>query len=305
MKLTYIFPGQGCQKIGMGEDFYNSSLKAREMFDEASEVLKTNMQNLLLKENDMLNETEFSQPAILLVSAIAYSLFEDKPNSEFALGHSLGEFSANYSALSLDFASAIKLVHERGLLMKKACEGKGAGMMAVIGMRYDELALLCGEFQNEGKKVWLANINNDTQIVLAGLKEDLSFIEPILKQKGAKRAIILPMSVASHCSLLSSITEPFGELLSLHVKDNFTSKIISNVTAKPYENKNEAIKLLTKQLISPVQYVKSINYVEDKSDVFVEFGASVLKGLNRKITKKPTHSIVDMKSLEETIKAVK
>lgn len=302
MKLTYIFPGQGSQKIGMGKDFYDSSQKAREMFDEASETLKTNMKDLLFEQNDLINETEFSQPAILLVSAIAFKLFDTSLKPESVLGHSLGEFSANFSASSLDFASAIKLVHERGLLMKRACEGKGAGMMAVIGISYEKLSALCNDFQNGGKKVWLANINNDTQIVLAGLKDHLEQISDTLKQNGAKRAIILPMSVASHCSLLSPIVEPFGELLALHVKDNFRLNVISNVTAKPYNSKNDAIKLLKEQLTSPVQYVDCINSA--KSDCFIEFGANVLKGLNRKITKTPTHSIVDMKSLEETIELI-
>lgn len=301
MNVTYLFPGQGSQAIGMGKSFFDSSQTAKEMFEVASEALKVDMTKLLFEENDKLNQTEFSQPAILLVSSIANTLFDNHKKPSFALGHSLGELSSLVSVGALEFVDGVKLVHERGLLMKQACEGKDAGMMAVIGIGYDKLLSLCTDFQKQDKKIWLANINNETQIVLAGTKEDLSFAQPILKENGAKRALILPMSVASHCPLLFSILEPFEKLLSVSVKDSFKAPIISNVTANVYNDKKEACYLLKEQLIAPVQYVKSIEFAEEKTDIFIEFGGSVLKGLNRRITKKPTYSITDMKSLENTI----
>lgn len=301
MNITYLFPGQGSQVVGMGEDFFNASKLAQEMFEAASETLKTDMKKLLFEENAMLNQTEFSQPAILLVSSLAHKLFSSQNPPTFALGHSLGEFSSLVSVGALDYIDAIALVHERGLLMKKACEGKDAAMMAVIGIGYGDLQEICKDFQQENKQIWMANINNESQIVLAGTRKDLSSVEQALKEKGAKRVILLPMSVASHCPLLEPITKPFGEILSLHVKSSFNAPIISNVTAATYKTKDEACALLQKQLISPVQYVKSIEFAEKKTDVFIEFGGSVLKGLNRRITKKPTYSITDMSSLENTI----
>ncbi|PID48026.1 MAG: [acyl-carrier-protein] S-malonyltransferase [Proteobacteria bacterium] len=298
MKATYLFPGQGSQAIGMGEDFYNASSDARQIFEEASDALKIDMKKLLFAQNEDLNQTQFSQPAILLVSFIALRLLGKKFNPVFSMGHSLGEFSALLSVGALDFTSALKLVYERGVLMKSSCEGKDAGMMAVIGIEYEKLKNLCDGFVNEGKKIWLANINNASQIVLAGTKKDLKSVEKILSQNGAKRALLLPMSVASHCPLLESALKPFGELLDLYVKDEFQTPIISNVTANLYQDKKTACELLELQLVSSVQYVKSIELAETKSDIFVEFGGSVLKGLNRRITKKPTYSITDMKSLE-------
>ncbi len=299
MKATYIFAGQGSQKIGMGKDFYECSQSAKLMFEEASDVLKIDMKNLLFNENDNLDQTEFSQPAILLMSAIAYTLFETKPLPIFSLGHSLGEITANYSVGSLDFESALKLVHQRGQLMKKACEGKQVGMMAVLGLEKENLQTLCEEFNSS---VWIANINNSSQIVLAGIKQELEKFEQVLKQNGVKKVLLLPMSVASHCPILESITNDFGQLLKSFLKDDFTNPIISNVTAQPYQDKNEAIELLKNQLISPVQYAKSIEQASLQSEIFIEFGSSILKGLNKKITEVKTISITDMKSLEEALK---
>lgn len=301
MKTTYLFPGQGSQVVGMGRDFYHASNIAKEMFEQASDVLKIDTTWLLFEENDKLNQTEFSQPAILLVSLIANRLFRHEVEFTYALGHSLGELSSLVSVGAIDFQSAISLVHQRGLLMKKACEGKNAGMMAVIGLEQKDLEALVQTFQDEGKNVWIANINNETQIVLAGTQDDLQSVSTRLKEQGAKRALLLPMSVASHCPLLKDAQTSFEKLLIAHIQDNFKSPIISNVTALPYSSKQEAISLLTKQLVSPVLYTKSIHYCEQKSDIFIEFGGNVLKGLNRRITKKPTYSITDMQSLESCI----
>ncbi len=299
MKLTYIFAGQGSQKIGMGEDFYNCSQTARLMFDEASDVLKINMKDLLFEPNDLLDQTEFSQPAILLVSAVAYTLFESKPLPVFSLGHSLGEITANYSVGSLDFESALKLVHERGLLMKKACENQEVGMMAVLGCEKNKLATLCEEFNGQ---VWIANINNSSQIVLAGVKKDLARFEDILKKNEVTRVLALPMSIASHCPLLEPMTNDFRQILKSFINDDFSNEIISNVGATKYNDKIQAVELLTKQLTSPVEYEKSIELIDDESEIYIEFGNSVLKGLNKKITNKKTLSITDMKSLEEVLK---
>lgn len=303
MNMTYLYPGQGSQKINMGKDFYENSQKAKQMFEEASDALQSDMTKLLFEPNNKLNETEFSQPAILLVSSIAHCLFEKTLPAQFALGHSLGEISALVGIGALEFSDAIRLVYQRGLLMKKACEGKNAGMMAVIGLTQERLTSFL-QTEAKGKSIWIANINNETQIVLGGKKEDLEYIVPLLKEEGAKRALVLPMSVASHCPLLQEATIPFAELLDKCIEDTFTLPIISNVTAQPYQTKNNAVNLLTKQLISPVLYTKCVSYCEEKTDIFIEFGATVLGGLNKRITKKPTYSITDMNSLDETIQKI-
>ncbi|MBN1838442.1 MAG: ACP S-malonyltransferase [Campylobacterales bacterium] len=302
-KTLFIFPGQGSQKIGMGKDFYDNSLLAKEMVEKASERIHVDFTKLLFKENDQLEQTEYTQPAILLVSLMAHRLFTEqcKATPVAVLGHSLGEFSALSATGAMDYLDAVELVHQRGLLMKQACEGINAGMMALLGLddaRVEEIT--CKE-RELGKKVWAANYNGDGQIVIAGNKDDLAFLEPLFKEAGAKKAVLLPMSVASHCPLLSSAQGNLEGYLEKWLKDTFAMPIISNVTAEAYQSKEEAKRLLSEQLIFPVKYKQSILHVESSTDMFIEFGGSVLKGLNKRISQKPTHSIVDMKSLEDVL----
>ncbi len=297
-RVVFLFPGQGSQKVGMGKDFYKNCSVAKELVEAASDRLKIDFKKLMFEENDKLSQTEFTQPAILLVSLIANRLFEYKPL--YALGHSLGEFSALCSANALDVIDGVELVHYRGKFMQEASKGKDAGMMAVLGLEDRVVEEICKNYEN----VWPANYNSDGQIVIAGLKKDLAKIESDLKDAGAKRVVLLNMSVASHCPLLEDARKPLREYLEKFIKNNFNFPIISNVTAKPYSSKDEAIKLLDRQLVEPVLYKQSIKNIEDEVDAFVEFGSNVLKGLNRRITKKPTYSVVDMKTLEKAIDEV-
>ena len=302
-KVAFIFPGQGSQTIGMGKDFFENSEIAKEMISKASARLDVDFEKLLFEENENLGKTEFTQPAILLVSSIANAIFKEKCNiiPEFVLGHSLGEFSALVAAGAIDYLDAIELVHRRGLFMTEACSGGGAGMMALVGIDDDAVEKICEEQRDAGKQVWPANYNMDGQLVLAGIKADLESLVEVFKEAGAKRAIVLDMSVASHCELLTSAVENLKPYLEEYLKDEFMP-IISNVSTEAYTTKDEAIELLSAQLTSPVKYKQSIMAHESKIDLFIEFGNGiVLKGLNRKITKVPTLNVSDMKSLESVI----
>lgn len=299
-RLTFIFPGQGSQKIGMGKDFYENSPLAKEMIEEASERIKVDFKKLLFEENDLINQTRFTQPAILVVSLIAHALFGKSPN--MALGHSLGEFSALGAVEGMGFADAVEVVHKRGELMQEAAKQSDGGMMVVMGLDDKRVEDIC---KKSGKNVWPANYNSDGQIVVAGIKEDLKEMEPVFKEAGAKRALLLNMSVASHCPLMQSAVEPLREILDEKIKDSFIAPVVSNVTAKPYDKKAQALELLPQQLVKPVLYKHSIKNVEDETDIFIEFGEGcVLKGLNRRLTKVPTLCIHDMKSLETALEEV-
>ena len=307
IKCAFLFPGQGSQAVGMGEDFFNNSDLAKQMVADATQRTNIDFEKLLFTENDDLEKTEFTQPAILLVSAIAHKLFEDampiKP--VYALGHSLGEFSALVSVGAIDAIDAVELVNLRGKLMAKACEGQDVGMMVSLGLDDEVVEEICATQREAGLKVWPVNYNAAGQIVIAGIKPDLEKLEPILKEAKARRAMLLNMSVASHCPLLESATAPLVEKLSEVLRDEFIAPVVSNVTAEKYSTKAEALELLPKQLVSPVLYKQSIAKFDDEVDCYIEFGhGGVLKGLNRRATKKPHFVVSDMESLANAIEEI-
>ena len=308
IKCAFLFPGQGSQAVGMGEDFFNNSDVAKNMVAEASERTGIDFETLLFTENDDLEKTEFTQPAILLVSAIAHKLFEDEMPIKpvYALGHSLGEFSALVSVGAVNAIDAVELVNLRGKLMAEACAGQDVGMMVSLGLEDEVVEEICTAQREAGMKVWPVNYNAAGQIVIAGLKPDLEKLEPLLKEAKARRVMLLNMSVASHCPLLESAVAPLAEKLAEVLKDEFTAPVVSNVTAQKYSTKEEALDLLPKQLVSPVLYKQSIANFDDEVDCYVEFGhGGVLKGLNRKATKKPHFVVSDMASLETAIQSIR
>jgi [acyl-carrier-protein] S-malonyltransferase len=304
-KIAMIFPGQGSQSIGMGKSFYENSEVAREMFDKAGERIGVDFKALLFEENEQINQTAYTQPAILLVSMIAYKLFQDACNvtPTLLLGHSLGEFSAVSAAGALDYLDAVELVHKRGSLMQAACDGIDAGMMAIVGLDDESVEKICADAQAAGKKVWPANYNQDGQLVVAGLKADLSSMEATFKEAGAKRALLLNMSVSSHCPLLESAQPALTETMNSMLADSFVAPVVSNVTAAPYNSKADAVALLTDQLVKPVRYKQSITAIAGDVDMAIEFGNGVvLKGLNRRIAKEmTTMNVSDMDSLQKVI----
>jgi len=307
-KIAMIFPGQGSQTIGMGKSFYENSALAREMFDKAGERIGVDFSKLLFEENEQINETAYTQPAILLVSIIAYKLFQElKPtDATLFLGHSLGELSALCAAGAVDYVDAVELVHKRGLLMQKACEGVSAGMMVILGMDDAAVEEVCATAGADGKRVWPANYNQTGQLVVAGIKEDLSAMESVFKEAGAKRAMLLNMSIASHCPLLSSAMEPLGNAMQNVVSDTFRAPIVSNASMQKYSTKKEAIEWLKVQLIQPVKYKQSIESIMGEVDMMIEFGnGSVLKGLNKKIAPDiETLNVSDMETLAKVCEAL-
>ncbi|WP_324170811.1 ACP S-malonyltransferase [Sulfurimonas sp.] len=308
-KIVMIFAGQGSQAVGMGKDFYENSKTAREMFTKAGERIGVDFKELIFEENEKLGQTAYTQPAILLVQMIAYKLFKEacpNINAELFLGHSLGEFSALCASGAIDYVDAIELVHNRGKFMQSACEKIEAGMMVLVGLNDESVEKVCSDARANGKKVWPANYNQDGQLVVAGMKSDLVSLEKIFKDAGAKRAILLDMSVASHCELLEPAQEPLAQLLLSMVSDSFEAPIVSNVTTKRYNTKEEAVSLLKDQLVKPVKYKQSILAISDDVDMAIEFGNGItLKGLNRRIAKNlKTLNISDMASLAKVTEEI-
>ncbi|WP_103639373.1 ACP S-malonyltransferase [Campylobacter concisus] len=302
-KFAFIFAGQGSQSVGMGKDFYENFSSAKLLLNDACNDTGIDFEELLFTQNDKLDKTEFTQPAIVLNSLMSYLAFSEriKTKPEFSLGHSLGEFTALAVSGAFSFVEAIRLVNLRGKFMQEACVGKDAGMMVVLGLSDEVVEGICKEAHDEGLQIYAANYNCDGQIVVAGVRADLAKYEAKFKEAGAKRAMLLNMSVASHCPILEPASVKLANELEGVLAENF-APVVSNVNAKIYTDKNEALVLLKEQLTHPVRYKQSIKNYENEVDCFIELGAATLKGINKKITEKPTYSVTDMASLEEVVK---
>lgn len=306
MEIGLLFPGQGSQFQGMGKGFYTNFSLIKELFEEASDAIKVDFKKLMFTENEDLHRTSYTQPAILLFSYGVYRILQQELGIEwkYGIGHSLGEFTALTGGGGLDLADGIQLVHRRGELMEESFKSQPGSMMVVLGLSDSQIEEICAEAQKKGLKIYPANYNSSGQVVVAGYRKDLLESESRFKRAGAKRVMVLKMSVASHCPLLQPAVEPLRQLVEKYLKPEF-KPVISNVTAKAYSTKREGIELLPVQLIKPVKYRESVQKVASQVELFIELGGKVLTGLNRRITKVPTIPILeptDLKKVAERIK---
>ena len=281
MSKIFVFPGQGSQAKGMGEEVFDAYPN---LVSQADEVLGYSVRELCLEDPDeKINLTQYTQPALYTVEALEYTKRKDAGEMpEFVAGHSLGEYAALFAAGAFDFVTGVKLVQKRGELMGKA---KGGGMAAIIGMDSDAI-------QENLKKLGrdtidVANYNAPGQIILSGPVEDLDAIADPFEEAGARRVIILKVSAAFHSRYMVDAQKEFGEFLESIEFSELTIPVIANVTAKPYES--SAIREnLTKQIASSVRWQESIEYILDTATdpEFEEVGpGTVLGGMISRIKK--------------------
>lgn len=282
---AYIFPGQGAQFEGMGKDLYEKSSEAKEMFEKANEILGFNITEIMFNGSaEDLKQTKVTQPAIFLHSVISAKLLGESFQPEMVAGHSLGEFSAMVAAKALRFEDALKLVSQRALAMQEACEIKPSTMAAVLGL---EDALVEEVCKNIDGVVVAANYNCPGQLVISGEVEAINQACEVLKEKGAKRALVLPVGGAFHSPLM----EPAREKLAKAIMETEFQKpicpVYQNVVAKAVTDKDEIKQNLIAQLTAPVRWTQSIQQmIADGGDLFIEVGpGKVLTGLMRSINR--------------------
>jgi [acyl-carrier-protein] S-malonyltransferase len=291
--IAFVFPGQGAQKVGMGQTLAARFAICREAFEEADAALGESMSGLCFEgPAERLLLTEYTQPAILAMSVAVWRLAESHGlRASFAAGHSLGEYSAHVAAGTLSFADALRTVRRRGRYMQEATPiGQGA-MAAILGLDADGVRKACAEAGAEyGGVVEPANLNAPGQIVIAGDARAVAHAGERAKALGAKRVIPLAVSAPFHCALMKPAEDRLApELRALRASDP-AMPIVANVDAQPKRTAAEAIDALIRQVSSPVRWEEVVRrLVADGAKTFIELGpGTVLAGLIKKIDRSAT-----------------
>jgi [acyl-carrier-protein] S-malonyltransferase len=289
--IAFIFPGQGSQRVGMGEALAEAYPICRQTFEEADAVLGQPLSRVIFDgPEDQLTLTENTQPAILAVSVAAFRLLESRGlTPAFVAGHSLGEYSANVAAGTFSFGDALQLVRRRGRYMQDAVPAGEGAMAAILGLNAELVAHACADAA-EGQVVSAANINGAGQVVIAGARDAVKRAGERAKALGAKRVVALPVSAPFHCRLMEPAQERLApELRALAVHPPRVP-IVANVDAEPKRDARAAIEALVEQVAAPVRWEAVVARLASEGvTTYVEVGpGTVLSGLVRKIHREAT-----------------
>jgi [acyl-carrier-protein] S-malonyltransferase len=291
--LAFFFPGQGSQSKGMLADFLEKESIVQDAFSEASDVLSYDMAALVLDDvEDKLNQTEYTQPALLTASAALFRLWQSRGGAMPAqmAGHSLGEYSALVAAGVLDFKDAVSLVAFRGQSMMQAVPAGVGKMAAIIGLDDDKVVALCSDASTDSDKVWAANFNCPGQLVVAGHAAAVEALMISAKEAGAKRALPLAVSAPSHTPLMQAAADAMQEKLANTTLTTPACPVWSNARAMALSNVEDIRTALVEQLVSPVRWTEMIQKMSSEGITSaVEMGpGKVLSGLVRRVDKELT-----------------
>jgi [acyl-carrier-protein] S-malonyltransferase len=282
---AYIFPGQGSQSPGMGQELYLQHPEAKSLFDRANELLGFSLTDIMFAGTEVdLKQTNVTQPAIFVHSVAQAAVLRNfKP--DMVAGHSLGEFSSLVANKVLRFEDALQLVSQRAQAMQAACEKEPSTMAAVLGLDDETVARICAEITDE--IVVPANYNCPGQLVISGSIKGVEMACERLKAAGAKRALVLPVGGAFHSPLMQPAEEELAKAIHATAFQAGICPVYQNVDARPYTDPEQIKENLIKQLTAPVRWTQTIqNMVQDGATEFIECGpGKVLQGLVKKINK--------------------
>lgn len=282
MSKAYVFPGQGAQFSGMGKELYDNHSSAKEMIDQANDILGFDIKNIMFNGSDEeLKQTKVTQPAVFIHSVVA-ALTSDNFSPDMVAGHSLGEFSALVANGVLSFEDGLSLVSKRAMAMQKACEMQESTMAAVLGLEDAIVEKVCAETSGV---VVAANYNCPGQLVISGEVAAINAACERLKEEGAKRALVLPVGGAFHSPLMEPAREELAEAIQNTTFSSPKCPVYQNVDAKGYSDVESIKKNLVLQLTSPVRWTQCVqNMIADGATSFTECGpGKVLQGLVKKV----------------------
>jgi [acyl-carrier-protein] S-malonyltransferase len=314
MKLAFLFPGQGSQRIGMGKEFADNFPVARDTFKEADDALGLPLSKLCFEgPEEQLRLTANTQPAIVATSIAAVRVYREEIGGEpeISAGHSLGEYSALVAAGALQFADAVRAVRERGRLMQEAVPPGQGAMAALIGLEFQQVQEICAEVTRDGKLAVPANLNAPGQVVIAGHAAPVRRALEIAKERGASMSVELKVSAPFHCPLMQPARDGMEPVLRALKLGEFKFGVIANVTADVNRDPARVVPLLLEQITAPVRWEESMGIVAQSGVTdAIEFGCGrVLMGMMRRMYRtirvRPFEDLASLKAISQPATAAK
>ena len=308
MKYAIVFPGQGSQSLGMLSDLSSNFSIVKDIFSEASDALDFDLWKLVHEDEDALNQTKNTQPAMLAAGYATYKVLSNEVDlSPICMaGHSLGEYTALVAAKSLNYFEAVKLVRKRAELMQSAVPSGTGAMAAILGLDDEKVIEICTQSKISGV-VEAVNFNSPGQVVIAGENKAVNKACESMKEAGAKRALLLPVSVPSHCSLMNNAAQEFSYSVDAVNFKMGEASVLHNVDASYADDANEIKLKLVEQLCKPVLWTSSVQKMQQLGvEKLIELGpGKVLAGLTKRIDKSLSSlAVIDTAAVQSTIEEI-